>query len=158
MVASSDFHAARFLDFHFRTHGDFLAGRIFVAPPAARVAVVDMVYVISSIVFVALPSLLCFCAPQISTGSQRQALWLGFACCIASLAFLGFLSIIYDFHDCFHPSREHPYFTSGRLMLGALIPFLLLFVYGLDRATSRIKNSWFQPLLLAAMILFMLDF
>ena len=38
----------------------------------------------------------------------------------------------------------------------ALIPFMLLFVYGLDCALSRIKNRWAKPLALAGLILFML--
>ena len=71
------------------------------------------------------------------------------------LAFFGFLSIIYDFHDCFYPSREHPYFTSGRLLLGALIPFLLLFVFGLDRTLSRFSNQA-KFFMLTGIILFML--
>jgi hypothetical protein len=32
-----------------------------------------------------------------------------------------------------NPSRERPYFFQGRLMLGALIPFATLYVYGLNR-------------------------
>ena len=91
-----------------------------------------------------------------AAASQRQMLWFGFASVLATVVFLGFLSIIYDFHDCFYPSSAHPYFTSGRLMLGALIPFLLLYLYGLDRALSRIRNRWIRPLILTGMILFML--
>jgi len=76
---------------------------------------------------------------------------------LAAVAFLGFLSVIYDFHDCTYPSREHPYFTSGRLMLGALVPFLLLFVFGMDRALKKfgVRAKFFG---LAAIILFMLIF
>jgi hypothetical protein len=55
----------------------------------------------------------------------------------------------YDFHDCFYPSREHPFFVSGRLMLGMLVPFLLLFTYGLDRLLSRLQNSGKFAVLLA---------
>ena len=91
-----------------------------------------------------------------TTASQRQALWFGFESFIAAAGFLGFLSIIYDFQDCFYPSRAHPYFTSGRLMLGALIPFLLLFVYGLDCALNWLKARWVKPVVLIGMILFML--
>jgi hypothetical protein len=40
--------------------------------------------------------------------------------------------VSYDFGDCFYPSREMPYITSGRLALGALIPFAALYVSGLD--------------------------
>jgi hypothetical protein len=90
------------------------------------------------------------------TGPQRQALWFGFGSFLAAVAFLGFLSIIYNFQDCFYPSGAHPYFTSDRLMLGALIPFLLLYLYGLDRVLCRVKNRWVRPLVLAGMILFML--
>lgn len=125
-------------------------------PLASPVA--DMVYAIASIVFVGVAAVTLLSRRAISTETQRQALWFGLGCCIASVAFLGFLSIIYDFGDCVRPSRELPYFTSGRMILGALIPFLILFVYGLDRATIRIKNNWFQPLLLAGMILSMLIF
>ena len=42
------------------------------------------------------------------------------------------------------------------MMLGALIPFLLLFVYGLDRVLGCIRNNWIRPLVLSGMILFML--
>lgn len=72
---------------------------------------------------------------------QRQALQLSLACFVAVLGFFALSSIIYDFHDCFYPSRQHPYFTSGRLLLGALIPFLLLFVYGLDMLLSRFGSK-----------------
>jgi hypothetical protein len=42
------------------------------------------------------------------------------------------------------------------LILGALIPFLLLFLYGLDCALCRLKNSRARPLALGVLILFML--
>jgi hypothetical protein len=116
---------------------------------------VDIGYTILSICLVG--AALIGVAPRSSTATalQRDALWLGFYSFIAAIAFLGLLSIIYDFHDCFYPSRDHPYFTSGRLMLGALIPFLLLFVFGIDRALKKFGDSA-KFLALAAMILFML--
>jgi len=67
------------------------------------------------------------------TTPQRRALAFGFMCCGAMLAFFALLSVKYDFQDCFYPSREHPFFVSGRLLLGMLIPFLVLFAAGLDR-------------------------
>jgi hypothetical protein len=45
--------------------------------------------------------------------------------------------------------------VSGRLALGALIPFMLLFVYGLDRALDRLSLS-LKFLILAAFNLTML--
>jgi hypothetical protein len=131
--------------------GEFLWHRQPLASP-----VVDTIYAISSVGFVGVAVITLLSRSTVSTEPQRQALWFGFWSFIAAVVFLGFLSIIYDFQDCFYPSGAHPYFTSGRLMLGALIPFLLLFVYGLDRALCRVKNNWIRPLILMGMILFML--
>jgi hypothetical protein len=128
--------------------GEFLWHRQPLASP-----VVDVIYSIVSISLIGVAAAaLVF---RSTTVPQRQALWSGFACVIATVVFLGFLSIIYDFHDCFYPSSEHPYFTSGRLMLGALIPFLLLFIFGLDRVLGHWGNR-VKVAVLAGMILFML--
>lgn len=54
-----------------------------------------------------------------------------------SVAFLIFLSLIYDFHDCFSPSRYRPYFVAGRLIIGTLMPFLILLVRGIEFTFSR---------------------
>jgi hypothetical protein len=130
--------------------GEFLWDGKPLALPSA-----GLVYVLLSIFFVCFALLNPLSQSKTAAAPQRQALWFGFACFAAAVAFLGFLSIIYDFHDCFYPSREHPYFTSGRLMLGALIPFLLLFVYGLDRTLKNFGDTA-KFSALAAIILFML--
>jgi hypothetical protein len=124
-----------------------------LAAPAA-----DLIYPILSIGLVAFG--LMPMTPKFSPASPvavpaRQGLWLCFANLAAAMAFLGFLSIIYNFHDCPNPSQEHPYFTSGRLMLGVLIPFLLLFVHGLDRALGHYGNRT-KFSVLAGLILCML--
>jgi hypothetical protein len=46
--------------------------------------------------------------------------------------------------------------TAGRLILGALIPFLLLYLYGMDYMLRGTKNKWLWPVALSGMILFML--
>jgi hypothetical protein len=71
---------------------------------------------------------------------QRQALGLSLACFAVMLGFFALMSIIYDFSYSPNPSRDHPYFQAGRMLLGTLIPFLLLFVYGLDRLLNRFAN------------------
>ena len=94
----------------------------------------DMFYVVSSLGFflVAVVSLLRKQATNAGE-AQRRALWIALASFIAAIAFLGFLSLQFDFGSCINPSRERPYFFQGRLMAGALIPFALLYVYGLQR-------------------------
>jgi hypothetical protein len=116
---------------------------------------VDSVYAILSVGLLALTLAALFRRPAVTTTQQWQTLSLAFGCFAATLVFFGWLSIIYDFQDCFYPSRAHPYFTSGRLLLGALIPFLLLFVFGLDRALARFGNPA-KFFMLAGIILFML--
>jgi hypothetical protein len=130
--------------------GEFLWHGRPLASPA-----VDVIYLVLSGAFVGVALFAVLRRPALATESQRQALWLGFACVIAAVGFLAFLSIIYDFHDCFYPSRQFPYFTSGRLMLGALVPFLLLFAFGLDCVLKRFDTPA-KFLVLAAIILFML--
>lgn len=66
------------------------------------------------------------------------ALGLGLACFAAELGLFAWLSIVYDYHDCPAPSRAFPYFIAGRLLLGALVPFLLALVYGMDRALMNL--------------------
>jgi len=93
--------------------------------------------------------------PQIFSATQRTALWLAFACLAAMFAFFALLSVKYDFQDCFYPSREHPFFTSGRLMLGMLVPFLILLAGGLDFALKRFSGT-VKFILLAALLAFLL--
>jgi hypothetical protein len=116
---------------------------------------VDIAYVILSICMIVAAVIGFATRFPTATVPQRDALWLGFWSFAAAIAFLGFLSIIYDFHDCYYPSRDHPYFTSGRLMLGALVPFMLLFVFGLDRVLNKF-NVAIKFSVLGVLILFML--
>jgi hypothetical protein len=123
----------------------------------ARLALpaLDALYTILSLGFVGVALAALLPRFAVATQSQREALWIAFWNFAALMALFAFLSISYDFHDCPYPSREHPYFTSGRLMLGALIPFLLLFVYGIDRTLKKYGDRT-KFLALAGMILFML--
>jgi hypothetical protein len=129
--------------------GEFLWQRQPLAIPA-----VDSVYVILSLI---LPALVFFSLlrPQPFTKPQRAALWFGFACFAAAFAFFALLSVKYDFQDCFYPSREHPFFVSGRLMLGMLVPFLILFASGLNQALKK-WGSATKFAVLAALLAFML--
>jgi hypothetical protein len=90
--------------------------------------------------FYAISSLILLCVALVGirkraglSAFQRQALAIAGLSFLASVVFFALLSIQFDFGSCVNPSREHPYFASGRLMSGALIPFALLYVYGLER-------------------------
>ena len=94
----------------------------------------DLFYLISSVGFflVAVVSLLQDRSNNLDE-AQRCALGVAVVAFIAAIAFLGFLSLQFDFGACINPSRERPYFFQGRLMAGAMIPFAVLYVYGLGR-------------------------
>lgn len=75
------------------------------------------------------------------TPTQRLAMQTGLACVLAGLAFFAVSSVVYNFQNCVDPSQRHPFFHAGRMILGALIPFLLLFTYGFDRLLNRFGTA-----------------
>jgi Predicted membrane protein (DUF2142) len=87
--------------------------------------------------------------------AECRALRFSFFLLASAIAFLVYISIRFDFHNCNYPSRTFPYLISGRLVLGALIPFMLLFVSGLDQILQRFKLST-KFIILAALNLAML--
>ena len=93
----------------------------------------DLFYVLSSLGLILIVVISLLRERAIISETQRGMLWIAMACVIAVIVFLGFLSLQFDFGACINPSRERPYFFQGRLMLGALIPFAMLYVYGLSR-------------------------
>jgi hypothetical protein len=63
----------------------------------------------------------------------RRRAWLeplAWAVVMASLACLAVLSARFEYADWGNPTRAHPYFVEARLILGALLPFAVLFVRG----------------------------
>ncbi|HEX4351231.1 MAG TPA: DUF2142 domain-containing protein [Verrucomicrobiae bacterium] len=98
---------------------------------------VDQTYVVLTLGAFALTMAALLLRPPAFTTPQQSALWLGFLCIVGSFSFFALLSVKYDFQDCFYPSRAHPFFVSGRLMLGMLVPFLVWFACGLDLLLKR---------------------
>ncbi len=93
----------------------------------------DLFYVLSSVGLLVIAAISLMRARAENTDSrQRRVLWIALACVIAAIGFLAFLSLQFDFGACINPSRARPYFFQGRLLLGALIPFAILYVYGLS--------------------------
>jgi hypothetical protein len=56
---------------------------------------------------------------------------------LAGFASLAVLSARFEFADWGNPTRSHPYFTEGRLVLGVLLPFAIVFVRGLALGCAR---------------------
>jgi uncharacterized membrane protein len=106
--------------------------------------IADRLYAVSSLVFIA-AAVLGLRKPFALSAFHRQAIAVAILTVAAGVAFLGLLSIQFDFGSCVNPSRSHPYFTSGRLLSGAIIPFALGYVYGISclcrLVTSRFRQT-----------------
>jgi hypothetical protein len=111
--------------------------------------VVDRFYAISSVALL-IAALTGLRKKAALSAFQRQAIGVAVLSFIVSIGFLAFLSIQFDFGDCINPSRAHPYFTSGRLLSGALIPFALFYVYGVSYLFHRINSA--VPLIIIGLI------
>jgi hypothetical protein len=104
--------------------------------------VMDFLYWGLSLVLVAITSVSLVRPAREVLPSQRSATAFALFSFLGAVAFLAVMSIAFDFGACPYPSRAHPFFTSGRLITGALVPFALVFVYGLDRAFARLDSAW----------------
>jgi hypothetical protein len=74
---------------------------------------------------------------------------LGLAGVAAALAYQALLSVVFDFNQCFYPSRRLPFFVSGRLLLCVMVPLLIGYAYGLEKLLGLFGKARFAlPLLL----------
>lgn len=115
----------------------------------------DNLYVIVTVCFFVASLLGIILRKKSTWSSNRFDYWVLFLSVAGSVLMLAVLSLMYDFGQCWYPSRENPYFTSGRLILCMLVPFLILFVDGLQSLLnlirSRINAVWIT---LALVIIF----
>lgn len=72
--------------------------------------------------------------------------------CASSGLFLAVISLLFDFHDCAYPSRAYPYFVSGRIISGVMLPFAIIYVSGLELATGVFRR-WVSPLAVLACLM-----
>lgn len=102
---------------------------------------IDGFYIVSTLLLLFVAIFAIFRRGQAVEQTAQFGLWLALVSFIGAIGFLGLLSIQFDFGTCVKPSRAQPFFTSGRLMSGALIPFLILYLYGLDRLLGRARPA-----------------
>lgn len=63
---------------------------------------------------------------------------------VSFLLFIMLISISFEYRGASYPTFERPYFTSGRLISGALIPFVLLYLSGFGWLLRWLKNDWIK--------------
>ena len=128
----SDFHGCRVRRLLERAANDFLARPGHVARRPAGGRTTNLFYVASSTVF-----LLVFAIATVAGGANmprptRLANAFFLVVFALSVAILIHSSIQVDFGHCFSPSRQWPFFSQGRMILGALVPFLIMYLSGLE--------------------------
>ena len=101
---------------------------------------VDWFFVISSLVFL-FSAMTGVASRSAFSTFQRQAIASAILVWLAGIFFLALLSIQFDFGESTGPTRIHPYFTAGRLLSGALIPFALMYVFGIAFLLRRTKGA-----------------
>jgi hypothetical protein len=82
--------------------------------------------------------------------TESQSLFL----VVASVLFMAAISLPFDFQKCVNPSREHPFFVSGRIISGALLPFVLMYVAGMEFLLRPIRKWIPAAPVLACLLVF----
>ena len=114
---------------------------------------IDAFYWVSSTLAIALAVISLFPRSTKLTNFQRKALWLAFSSFAVLVLLVALLSMAFDFGLCVYPSREHPFFTSGRLLSGAAVPFFLLYSQAMDYALFWTPRMWPRIILIGAILL-----
>jgi len=117
-------------------------------------AATDAFYWVSSTLAIGLTAISLFSRHGKLSRRQREDLWLALLSFTVLVLFIILLSIGFDFGLCVYPSNEHPYFTSGRLLSAAAVPFFLFYSRALDCLFSRIPRMWLRIILFAGIVLF----
>jgi hypothetical protein len=119
-----------------------------------RSAAADRFYVLSSVLMIAIFVIDFVRRRRALSDVQR---WVGMQSLFlvaGSVLFLAAISLMFDFHDCYYPSRLFPYFVSGRIISGALLPFVLMYASGLELVTNRFRKYVPPVAVLACLMLF----
>lgn len=116
-----------------------------------RSVAADWFYVLSS-ASLALMFLVHFWRGRARFSQQQTLAGLhAFSIVCGSLLFMAAISIAFDFDTCPYPSRQRPFFVSGRIISGALLPFVLIYTGGLEVLTNRIRK-WVHPSVVLACV------
>lgn len=114
---------------------------------------IDAFYWVSSTLAIGVAIITLFSRTTKLTGFQRKALCLALSSFAVLVLFVALLSMAFDFGLCVYPSREHPFFISGRLLSGAAVPFFLLYAQMLDCALFWDPRTRPRVILLVAIVL-----
>jgi len=119
-------------------------GEIIWAGQPLRNGKAEVFYLSSTLVLLA-AFLVCF-ALRKKEQIQRFSEYLSLYLVAASVLFLASVSLLFDYQECVYPSRAHPYFVSGRIIIGTLLPFLVMYLSGFEFLLRPIRK-YVHPIL-----------
>ncbi len=99
----------------------------------------DALYALSSVVLLGLAAWGVWRTRE-AAGERWTLELLAVLAVLGGFAQLALLSLRIEFADWGTPTRDAPFFVHGRLILGVLLPFALLFVRGLELACARLPE------------------
>jgi len=139
--------------FHFLTElaKTFWRGEIVWQGKTIASPAMDLFYVVSTAVLITVAAISLVLSRNKTDRQTIFALEISFFVVIASVLFLVALSIRYNFGECYFPTQNEPYFTTGRLISGSIILFLLIYLNGLRRLFPKSANR-ILPLLVVIII------
>lgn len=117
-------------------------------PPA------DWFYLLSSVVMITVFAVQMFRRWRNKTAMQQLIESQSLLLVLTSVLFMAAISLPFDFHQCVNPSRDHPFFVSGRIISGALLPFVLMYVAGMEFLLRPIRKWIPAASVLACLLLF----
>ena len=128
-------------------HGDYDWHAIQMRSPA-----MDWFYVVSTLLLISVVVIELWrtrkTLPELQCWTLCQSLGLVFS----SVLFILMISMLFDYHNHGYPSRLHPFFVSGRIISGALLPFALIYATGLEWVTTIVRR-WIPPAAVLACLL-----
>ncbi|MGB7583250.1 MAG: glycosyltransferase family 39 protein [Terriglobales bacterium] len=117
-----------------------------------RLAAADWFYVFSSALMVIVFTLAFTLRHTALSPLQRLTGFHALFLLGSSVLFLAAISLLFDFHDCLIPSRARPFFINGRIISGALLPFVLIYASGLELVANHFRK-WIHPTILLLLLL-----
>jgi 4-amino-4-deoxy-L-arabinose transferase-like glycosyltransferase len=114
----------------------------------------DSFYFVSSTLLLLSFIVANFFGGQKTPAAMRSAAMFCLPAFVLSVALLILFSISYDFGTgpFNYPSRQSPYFAQGRLILGALVPLLIMYLSGLESLLDWLRLSFLRLPLLIIMV------
>ncbi len=98
----------------------------------------DIMYLLTTLFFMSTGSVSIISENKKASSGNILISYLHIIILFSFVLFLVLQSIRYDFGNCFYPSKESPFFTSGRLILASLVSFVIIYVKGIVHFSEKI--------------------